>query len=332
MRLPDALRDAISDEIANVDGRELAVAAARLTERYKRGEFSAALTTAADRAAYLAVRMPATFAACSRVFTAIRERLQDTQLSSLLDLGSGPGTAMWAAAEHLAIASVTCIERNHALVELGQRLASHSDDATLNSARWVPGDLSQIRDLPAHDVVIFSYVVGEVPDASFVNVLRAAWLKSASMLVVIEPGTPEGFRRVHSARTLLIDDGAHIVAPCPHHDVCPMFATGDWCHFGARVERTAEHRRLKAGTLGYEDEKFSYVVAAKRPVALPDSRVLRHPLIHPGHMRLTLCRPNRPGPKTVTKSQKVLWRYARHIEWGDAWQPPSKPPDTEDDI
>jgi ribosomal protein RSM22 (predicted rRNA methylase) len=103
-----------------------------------------------------------------------------------------------------------------------------------------------------------------------------------------------------------------------------MFATGDWCHFAARVERTAEHRRLKSGALGYEDEKFSYIVAAKRPVALPDSRVLRHPLIHPGHMRLTLCRPQQPESKLVTKSHKTLWRYARKLDWGDPWHPPSE--------
>jgi ribosomal protein RSM22 (predicted rRNA methylase) len=139
---------------------------------------------------------------------------------------------------------------------------------------------------------------------------------------LIEPGTPDGFRRIHAARALLLESGAHLVAPCPHHGTCPMFNTGDWCHFAARVERTAEHRRLKSAALGYEDEKFSYVVASKQPVPLPDSRILRHPLIHPGHMRLTLCRPNTPELKTVTKSHKAVWRYARKLEWGDEWQPP----------
>ena len=64
-------------------------------------------------------------------------------------------------------------------------------------------------------------------------------------------------------------------------------------------------------------------IAAKQPVALPDSRILRHPLIHPGHIRLTLCRPERPEQITVTKSQKPLWRYARKLAWGDAWEPSS---------
>jgi ribosomal protein RSM22 (predicted rRNA methylase) len=157
--------------------------------------------------------------------------------------------------------------------------------------------------------------------------VRAAWMKSGSLLAIIEPGTPQGFRRVHAARALLLESGGHIVAPCPHAGTCPMFATGDWCHFAVRLERTAEHRRLKSGALGYEDEKFSYIVVSTEQVGLPESRVLRHPLIHPGHMRLTLCRPERSESRTITRSQKPLWRYARKLSWGDEWQPPSDTPE-----
>ena len=103
-----------------------------------------------------------------------------------------------------------------------------------------------------------------------------------------------------------------------------MFATGDWCHFAVRLARTAQHRRLKSASLGYEDEKFGYIAAARRPVDRPQSRVLRHPLIHPGHLRLQLCRPERPEQRTITKAHKRLWRYARQLGWGDAWEPPSE--------
>jgi ribosomal protein RSM22 (predicted rRNA methylase) len=319
MRLPDELRAAVAEETARIDARQLVASAARLTENYTRGEFSSALTTAADRAAYLAVRMPATYAACAKVFAAVVERTSDARFASLLDLGAGPGTAVWAAAQVIALDQITCIERNQVLLETGQRIASSSSVGAIRSARWLPGDIAQVRDLAAHDIVVVSYVLGEIPESQLDNVIRAAWLKTASLLVIIEPGTPEGFRRVHAARALLIESGAHLAAPCPHHDTCPMFATGDWCHFAARLERTAEHRRLKSGVLGYEDEKFSYIAASKHRVSLPESRVLRHPLIHPGHMRLTLCRPERPESRTVTKSNKALWRYARKLEWGDPW-------------
>ena len=324
MRLPDELRSAIVEETAKVDPRALAAAAERLTERYKRNDFSAALGTPADRAAYLAVRMPATFAACSKVFAAVCECIADSHFTSLLDVGAGPGTSGWAGCEVFSVEAITCIERNHALADIGQRLASQAKTPVRN-ARWLPGDIAQLRDLAPHDLVVFSYLIAELPEPQLENTIRSAWMKAKSLLVLIEPGTPDGFKRIHASRALLLQLGAHLVAPCPHAQTCPMFANGDWCHFAARLERTSEHRRLKAGSLGYEDEKFSYLVASKQRVALSDSRVLRHPLIHPGHIRLTLCRPEQPESRTVTKSHKAEWRYARKVEWGDQWQPPLPP-------
>ena len=77
------------------------------------------------------------------------------------------------------------------------------------------------------------------------------------MLVIIEPGTPSNFDLIARIRRDLIASGAHLVAPCPHEDECPMAIANDWCHFSVRLERTSEHRQMKGGALGYEDEKFS---------------------------------------------------------------------------
>jgi len=321
--LPAELEQAIARELASTEPRALASAARRLTERYQRGEFAVALRDPADRAAYLAVRFPATFAASHNVFGHVRERLLDARFTSLLDLGAGAGAATWAAAAVLGVESITCVEHNQPFAELGRRLAAATGNGPLARAQWLARDISQIADLPAHEVVVLSYVLGEIGEPRIEHVIELAWRKADALMVVIEPGTPDGFRRLHGVRALLLEAGAHVVAPCPHHDACPMFVTGDWCHFAARLSRTAQHRRLKSAALGYEDEKFSYIAAAKRPADPPQSRVLRHPLIHPGHLRLQLCRAERPEQMTVTKSNKPLWRYARQLGWGDAWQPPS---------
>ena len=325
MKLPAELAQAIARELASIDSRELAAAARRLSERYARGEFAAALSDPADRDAYLAVRFPATYAASSKALGYVRDRMPDARFASLIDLGAGAGAATWAAAGAFAPETITCLERKSAFAAIGQRLAAASPGPALRGARWLTGDIREIDDLTAHDVVVLSYVLGEIPEGQIERAVRAAWQTTGTLLVLIEPGTPDSFRRLHAVRALLLAGGAHLVAPCPHAQACPMLATADWCHFAARLERTAAHRRLKSGALGYEDEKFSYLVAARQPVALPDSRILRHPLIHPGHIRLTLCRPERPEHTTVTKSQKPLWRYARQLAWGDAWEPAGSP-------
>src|SRR5262249_41050492 len=84
MNRPAELEQAIARELASIDARELATAARRLSERYARGEFATALADPADRAAYLAVRFPATYAASAKVLDHVRARLPDARYVSLL--------------------------------------------------------------------------------------------------------------------------------------------------------------------------------------------------------------------------------------------------------
>ena len=99
-----------------------------------------------------------------------------------------------------------------------------------------------------------------------------------------------------------------------------MAAAKDWCHFSQRLERSSEHRQLKGGGLGYEDEKFSYVVATRNDVTPAKERIVRHPRKHSGHVQLLLCTPRGLEERTITKSQKENYRKARKAEWGDEWE------------
>ena len=96
-------------------------------------------------------------------------------------------------------------------------------------------------------------------------------------------------------------------------------AENDWCHFAARVERTAVHRRAKAGSLSYEDEKYAYLVGAKFECNPADARIVRHPFIQKGHIQLELCSKEGLQRKTVSKKNKAAFRVARKSSWGDAW-------------
>lgn len=321
MPLPDQLREAMAHETAALPPRELAAAAAGLTERYRRGDFrQPAIASVADRAAYLAVRLPATFAANERVFRELRLALPQSAPESLLDLGAGPGTAAWAAAEAFPmLRSITLVEAEPALAEMGKRLASQSRITALRDAKWLQGDMR--RGLPPgqFDLVVASYAIGELAGAAAAQVIAAAWDRVRQALVVVEPGTQAGFGNVLAAREVLIRAGARLAAPCPHALACPMAAAGDWCHFAQRVERTAEHRRLKQGSLGYEDEKFSYVIGVRQEVAAR-SRIVRHPLIRPGHIKLSLCTAEGLHQQTIGKSEKEQFRSARKAEWGDRWE------------
>lgn len=67
--------------------------------------------------------------------------------------------------------------------------------------------------------------------------IEALWsrLKDNGVFVFVEPGSPKGFRFVHSFREWVLEkerSEASIVAPCPHHNKCPLASRpDDWCHF-----------------------------------------------------------------------------------------------------
>jgi ribosomal protein RSM22 (predicted rRNA methylase) len=128
-----------------------------------------------------------------------------------------------------------------------------------------------------------------------------------------------GFALIKQLREDLLQAGGYLVAPCPHARSCPMPA-GDWCHFAARVERSALHRRLKTASLGYEDEKFSYLVMTKQPVKSVAARVLRRPLVQSGFVQLQLCITEGLQPATITRRDKAAFKRARKVVWGDAWE------------
>ena len=323
MQLPPLLRQAIERELkASCDPARLRAAAARLSEGYRENAAPDALTTLStddQRAAYLAVRLPATYATAVAALGWARESCS-ADIHSVLDLGSGPGTALWAATEVFpTLDSATAFERNPRLIEIARRIAANADRSVLRETNWLQGDLTAAIPEGAWDLVICCYALNELRESQRAEFIRKVWARTRNLLVVIEPGTKLGFANVLAVRTRLLAEGALLAAPCPNSLACPMASVGDWCHFAARVERTAEHRRLKDATLGHEDEKFSYVAFARPEVQIPQARIVRHPKIFSGYAQLALCREGEIANSTVTRSMKEDWRRLKRLGWGDRW-------------
>jgi ribosomal protein RSM22 (predicted rRNA methylase) len=311
MQLPDLLQDSIERAVQKVSPSLLKKARESLSAAYREHRSSSApFSDEAQILSYLATRMPATFSA---VYQSLREINLDPK--SILDLGAGPGTASWAVCELFPhVENVTLIESSSEAIRLGKELAeSHPQ---LSKAVWIRHSLP--CDLPAADLAILSYVISEISGAD--RIITSWWQSAIPYLLVVEPGTPRGFSNIRTIREQLIALGASILAPCPHIFACPIKGK-DWCHFSARIERTRLHRFLKGGDLGYEDEKYSYLLVSKISLSMPPySRILRHPQKLSGHTRLTLCTPEgKWEERVVTRSEKAKYRQSRDAEWGDTW-------------
>jgi ribosomal protein RSM22 (predicted rRNA methylase) len=234
---------------------------------------------------------------------------------NLLDVGAGPGTASWAAAE--AFSSLTnfmLLDINAALQKLALDLGrEHSRLATMTCRR----DADALDEVDPADLVVAGYLIGELGETERHALTERLWTKTRDTLVVVEPGTPAGYARIIELRAQLIANGAHVVAPCPHDLSCPLSAP-DWCHFAQRLPRLRAHIQLKGAELPFEDEKFSYVVLTREPPAKRFARVLAPPVVGKVEVAAKLCTADGVRFAKVPRRDKVAYAKARRWSWGDA--------------
>lgn len=317
MQLPPELTQGIEELTREIPPAELARASAELTSEYRGERKRRPQLDKLHQVAYLISRLPATYAVLTRVFMEVKERFPELEIESMLDLGSGPGTAMWAAVEQFPkLKKIVLIEDVPEWIGIGKQLAKRSQRDAVRLADWRQSNVIEQPFAGMFDLVTISYLTNELRSADVSALARAAWNCAGSVLVIIEPGTPAGFERIRQVRRELIEQGGHILAPCPHEAECPM-ASGDWCHFAQRLERSSEHRHAKSAMLGYEDEKYSYIAVGREPVALPIARILRHPRKHSGHVELELCTLDGLKRETISKKHGPKYKQARKAEWGD---------------
>src|SRR5205823_8009468 len=147
---------------------------------------------------------------------------------------------------------------------------------------------SLVARADAADLVVASYLIGEIGDAERESLAGLLWAKTRDTLLVVEPGTPAGYARIIALRAQLIADGAHVAAPCPHDGKCPL-AAPDWCHFTQRLQRSRAHKQVKGAEVPFEDEKFSYVALTRAAVARHPARVLAQPVVTKVEVTAKLC-------------------------------------------
>ncbi|WP_407286286.1 small ribosomal subunit Rsm22 family protein [Streptomyces sp. BP-8] len=313
----EELRAALAGLLDGLPPKQAAQAVDRLIANYRGRTPTDApvLRDRADVAAYAAYRMPATFEAVRAALAAFALRVPDWSPATHIDIGGGTGAATWATAATWEGHHSTVWDWAQPALDLGAELAA----GVLPDTDWQRRTLGEGLTLPAGtDLVTVSYVLGELRPEDRRAVVAAA--AAANSVVLIEPGTPDGYLRIREARTQLVEAGLRIVAPCPHSDTCPIVPGEDWCHFSARVSRSSLHRQVKGGSLPYEDEKFAYVAATHLDAAPAAARIVRKPQLRKGQVLLELCTADDGLERaTVTKRHGDRYRAARDAAWGDDW-------------
>jgi len=328
LSLPNDLHDAIVRALAAVPQTRWVREAQLLSERYRapRTAQAAPLATGEAQAlGYAALILPATYAQLRGALAATAARIPGWAPATLLDLGSGPGTALWAAtAQWPSLRALAAWEREQALIALGLSLARSSQTPAVRTAKWERCDvraLERAHTPEQFDVVVLGHVLNELDAESQRKVVAAAWQRTAGLLLIVEPGTSVAFEVVRAAREQLLGLGAQTIAPCAHDQPCPL--QNDWCHFPQRLKRPEFQRRAREASSEWEESKFAYAAMARFAPHSPIwGRVIREPASNKAYAEAMISTADGVARYRGLKRHRDAFRYVKQLEWGAALEQP----------
>lgn len=262
---------------------------------------------------YAISRMPATYAVSQFVMEQLAQKLTDFP-QSIVDIGSGTGSASFACLDRFEHAKVLGLEKSKFCRQVATELATSL--GAEQKIAFESFDLTKDNLAQKCDMIVCAYVLNELPEKDFLPALEKLFASTNDLLVVIEPGTPKDFNKLLTIKRLAFKKGYNILAPCENNCDCNL-SEDDWCNFSTRVRRTSLHRQAKGGSLGYEDEKFCYVAISKKQLPKPGTRVTRHPVYKPKQVLLEVCTPSGKQTMQIVKSDTENYKRARKVKVGE---------------
>ena len=319
LTIPLDLQQAIKQALAAMPAARWMQAALALSERYRgpRTAQAALASSEADVLGYLALILPASYGQLHGAITATAARIPNWQPRTALDLGSGPGTALWAAATHWpSLTQFNAWEREPAFITVGKQLAAQSQLAAVRTARWEQRDLRRSPISGSYDLVILGHVLNELDPPTQAATVQAAWAATSGLLLIVEPGTSAAFAVVRAARDLLASQ-THTIAPCAHNRPCPL--ENDWCHFPQRLLRPNFQRKARGAPSQWEDSKFSYAALARFPAEHSIwGRVIREATWNKAYAEVRISSADGVSDLRALKRDKIAFKQVKDLAWGQA--------------
>ncbi len=301
--------------------------------------------------AYLYSRMPYTYQVCKRVLNEVLFRMPNFKPKSVLDFGAGLGSAVWATFHTYEgmITKYAAVEPNRDMRRLGKFLTStiNTDILWVESITMIPGAGIERGKF---DIIFLSHVLQEISTSKLrLMILETLWnrLSNDGILIIVEPGSPKGFRFITDIRKWVIEKGredANIVAPCPHHFDCPLAKKAStWCHFSQLsykfdkdiITKTQKEKQIF-------NEKFTYLTIKKGKIPssthkneqetkTPEEksffweRIIRPVIAKHKHRIVDLCtKRGKFERRVISKSHGGAGGYKtiKKFNWGDLWYVP----------
>jgi len=245
-----------------------------------------------------------------------------SNVESVVDFGGGPGTFLFAISKFKTLSKYTNVERSDSFIGIMNVLVeeflsssttnTHVDSISSNYLK--PGS----QDIPTSDLCVFSYTLCERDNSL---ACLSDLVEHSNMVLIIEPGTPSGFKNIIQARDKLIEKGFGTIAPCTvSNGFCPLRdSESDWCHFVERVDRSRIQRHLKNGVLGYEYEKYSYLLMSKNSIHSDGKRIISRPNYTKHSISFDICSEKNSHIVITKKENKSKFKIVKKSIRGDLY-------------
>ena len=308
--------------------------------------------------AFLASRFVPSHAVNLRILAEIKRRVPGFDPKRVLDYGAGHAPAALAAIRIFGSGrKFTCIEPSANMSKIGNFLTAELINRGILEWRTALYGSSE-----SYDLILVSYTLMELKTQDQRDLLiQKLWkfLTPGGLLLVVEKGTPAGFKLIHRVRESFLElrerspSSCHFVAPCPHESACPLALTGrDWCHFSQKASRIP-HTAFCKGTRSraFDLEKYSFLAVRKFPgprdfwksegearrslesgtasvnASYFWSRLVMPPVKSTRHTLIDVC--SAPGAferlvVTKSKAHALGYRKSRSAMWGDLWRWPKR--------
>ncbi len=255
--------------------------------------------------------------------------LLSKQRLRILDIGSGPGTAIlgimdfFSAHEKCPTLEFTAIDHvkenlrdSEALFGLLRERVSMA--ATLKT---IKSSVEMVSSFPKgpYDLIVLSNILNEMVHSdedrtskriAILKTVLTDLLAADGSCIIIEPALKQTSRDMLEVRDGLLDEGFCIYSPCLMGEKCPALQNPkDWCHEDIPWEFPEIIREVDRLTgLRKDSLKFSYLVIRKDGLSIKDIygdssfRVVSESLVSKGKIEFYVC--GKEGRRMITRLDK----------------------------
>ncbi len=277
-----------------------------------------------DALAYLGLRFPATYAQIAGALLQIQDRVPDWRPRSVLDIGCGPGTGIWAATSVWPdMTAAVGVDQDTHLLSLAEEIGSDAHIST--KITWVQQTVARWTatvDTNTYDLIIVANVLNELPKGIKDDFFAALQQHSSGIVLLLEPGTPRGYAIIRSAAEKIVLK-APLIAPYIHNTFVPSEAY--WIHFPQLFTRPDFLRKIRQSmressdmASDWEETKYSYVACGSVPMTTTYwGQAIGSVQKYRGYLTLPVLTADGVHTARVMKRHKVEYAAAKRIRWGE---------------